>query len=511
MVSVAAALGEVEGDLAAEAELDTVADVDGVVLGDLDDVLEANALADADPETELDLLGNVDAVANDEGVLLLVDEVETDMEPVPDGLGLPLVLAELVTLTIADSVGSELGDTEGEDVTLGEEVGEAEVVRVAKGESELVVDPEVVFVDVGVGDPLGVDELDLDVLDDAVLVGVMAKVLVEVIDCVDVGVTLAVFDPEMVLVLVTVARVLGVPSAVDVVDVVALGEGDDEAVASEDFEVLAEGELETVATGERVDVGVFSVEDVPVIEGDELADELPDGDTDTVGEELAEAIDVRLAGGEAELVAVELAEAVPVLVSDTLGVTDPLGDAVGVAVIDLVATGDLDATDDVDGDLDDEDVFELDAEDVVVLVTLADEEEDLELVIDGVLAAVDVVVLELFVVGLVEVVGSEDNEAFAELVVETDAVPDRVTDVDDVLVLDTEAEGVEVGVDPILLVGLLDTEDEIVAALDGVLTGVTDDDALGSEEGVPVTVPNSLSVGNGVALLVADAADDADD
>jgi hypothetical protein len=40
---------------------------------------------------------------------------------------------------------------------------------------------------------------------------------------------------------------------------------------------------------------------------------------------------------------------------------------------------------------------------------------------------------------------------------------------------------------------------------------VTDDDTLGSEEGVPVAVPNSLSVGNGVALLVADAADDADD
>jgi len=56
VVSVAAALGEVEGDLAAEAELDTVADVDGVVLGDLDDVLEASALADADPETEIDLL-----------------------------------------------------------------------------------------------------------------------------------------------------------------------------------------------------------------------------------------------------------------------------------------------------------------------------------------------------------------------------------------------------------------------------------------------------------------------
>lgn len=162
--------------------VDTVADDDGVVLGDLDDVLDAGALADADPETELDLLANVDTVANDEGVLLLVDEVETDMEPVPDGLGLPLVLAEPVTLLVVDSVGIELGDTEGEDVTLGEEVGEAEVVRVAKGESELVVDPEVVFVDVGVGDPLGVDELDLDVLGDAVLVGVMAKVLVEVID-----------------------------------------------------------------------------------------------------------------------------------------------------------------------------------------------------------------------------------------------------------------------------------------------------------------------------------------
>lgn len=90
--------------------------------------------------------------------------------------------------------------------------------------------------------------------------------------------TFAVLDPETVLVLETVARVLGVPSAVDVVDVVALGDGDEEAVASEDFDVLAEGELETVATGERVDVGVFSVEDVPVIEGDELADELPDGD-----------------------------------------------------------------------------------------------------------------------------------------------------------------------------------------------------------------------------------------
>jgi len=40
---------------------------------------------------------------------------------------------------------------------------------------------------------------------------------------------------------------------------------------------------------------------------------------------------------------------------------------------------------------------------------------------------------------------------------------------------------------------------------------VTEDDALGSEDIVPVTVPDSLSVGKGVALLVAEAADDADD
>jgi len=220
---------------------------------------------------------------------------------------------------------------------------------------------------------------------------------------------------------------------------------------------------------------------------------------------------VRLAGGEAELVAVELAEAVPVLVTETLGVTDPLGDDEGVDVMDFVATGDRDAIEDVDGDFDDDDVFELDADDVVVLETLTVAEDDFELVTDGVLAAVDVVVLELFVVGLVEVVGSEDNEAKAELVVETDAVPDRVTDVDAVLVLDTEAEGVDVCVDAIVLVGLLETDDEIVAAVDGVLAGVTEDDALGSDDCVAVTVPDSLPVGKGVALLVADAADDADD
>lgn len=325
------------------------------------------------------------------------------------------------------------------------------------------------------------------------------------------GVTFGVFELETVAVPDGVVRVLGVPSAEDVVVVVAFGDDDEDTVASEVLDVLAEGELETVATGDRVDVGVFSVEDVPVIEGDELAEELPEGDSDTVAEEVGVVIDVRLAGGEAELVAVELAEAVPVLVTELLGETEALGDDEGVDVIDFVASGDREATEEVDGDLDDDDVFEFDADDVVVLETFAVAEDDLELVIDGVLAAVDVVVRELFVVGLVDVVGSEEREAFAELVVETDAVPDRVTDVEAVLVLDTDAEGVDVGVMTILLVGLLETDDEIVAAVDGVLTGVTEDDTLGSDDIVAVTVPDSLSVGKGVALLVAEAADDADD
>jgi len=285
-----------------------------------------------------------------------------------------------------------------------------------------------------------------------------------------VGVTFGVFELETVAVPEGVLRVLGVPSAEDVVVVVAFGDEDEETVASEDLDVLAEGELETVATGDRVDVGVFSVEDVPVIEGDELAEELPEGDSDTVAEEVGVVIDVRLAGGEAELVAVELAEAVPVLVTELLGESEALGDDEGVDVIDFVASGDREATDEVDGDLDDDDVFEFDADDVVVLETFAVAEDDLELVIDGVLAAVDVVVRELFVVGLVDVVGCEEREAFAELVVETDAVPDRVTDVEAVLVLDTDAEGVDVGVMTMLLVGLLETDVEIVAAVDGVLT-----------------------------------------
>jgi len=285
-----------------------------------------------------------------------------------------------------------------------------------------------------------------------------------------VGVTFGVFELETVAVPEGVLRVLGVPSAEDVVVVVAFGDEDEETVASEDLDVLAEGELETVATGDRVDVGVFSVEDVPVIEGDELAEELPEGDSDTVAEDVGVVIDVRLAGGEAELVAVELAEAVPVLVTELLGESEALGDDEGVDVIDFVASGDREATDEVDGDLDDDDVFEFDADDVVVLETFAVAEDDLELVIDGVLAAVDVVVRELFVVGLVDVVGCEEREAFAELVVETDAVPDRVTDVEAVLVLDTDAEGVDVGVMTMLLVGLLETDVEIVAAVDGVLT-----------------------------------------
>ena len=179
---MAAALGDVDGDLAAEALDDTVADVDGVVLGDLEEVFEGKGLADADPETELDLLGSVDVEANDDGVLLLVDEVETDIEPVLDVLGLPLGLPELVTLVVVDSVAIALGEAEGEPEMLGEEVGEAEVLREAKGERELVVDAEFVLDEVELGEPRGVDELVLDTLDEAVLVGVAALDLGDVMD-----------------------------------------------------------------------------------------------------------------------------------------------------------------------------------------------------------------------------------------------------------------------------------------------------------------------------------------
>jgi hypothetical protein len=73
-------------------------------------------------------------------------------------------------------------EDEGEPEMLGDEVGEADVLREAKGERELVVDADVVLDEVELGETLGVDELDLDTLDDAVLVGVAALVLVDVMD-----------------------------------------------------------------------------------------------------------------------------------------------------------------------------------------------------------------------------------------------------------------------------------------------------------------------------------------
>jgi len=188
---------------------------------------------------------------------------------------------------------------------------------------------------------------------------------------------------------------------------------------------------------------------------------------------------------------------VPELVSDTLGVTDPLGDEVGVDVIDFVATGDFDAIELVDGDLDEEEVFEFEADDVVVLETLGVADDDFELVVVGVLAAVDVVERVDLIVGLDDGVTPEERDAFGELLEDTEAVADRVTDVEAVLVLDTDAEGVEVGVVTILLVALLDPVDDTVGNVEGVLTGDADDVALAIDVTLSDALAETVSVATG--------------
>ena len=187
----------------------------------------------------------------------------------------------------------------------------------------------------------------------------------------------------------------------------------------------------------------------------------------------------------------------PELVSDTLGVTDPLGDEVGVDVIDFVATGDFDAIELVDGDLDEEEVFEFEADDVVVLETLGVADDDFELVVVGVLAAVDVVERVDLIVGLDDGVTPEERDAFGELLEDTEAVADRVTDVEAVLVLDTDAEGVEVGVVTILLVALLDPVDDTVGNVEGVLTGDADDVALAIDVTLSDALAETVSVATG--------------
>ena len=461
-----------------------------------------------DPDTELDLLADGEGVEVDVDVAAELDMGDSDEEGVPETLALPLVLGELDTVTIGVSEANALEDAEGDEEMLVVPDAETVPLRVAKGDKELVVDPDVVFVDVGVGDPLGLEELDLDELEEGVLVGVIAKVLVAVIDCVDVLVTVTVLVVVDVGELVVDALVLGVFEVEAVVDVEALADDDDETVAPEVLDVLADAELETVPIEDALDKAVLAGEEEPDSDGEELADVLPDGDTDGVEDVVWEATEVGVAGGDALLVAVALADAVPELVSDTLGVTDPLGDAVGEDVIDFVATGDFDAIELVDGDLDEEEVFEFEADDVVVLDTFGVADEDLELVVVGVLAAVDVVERVDLIVGLDDGVTPEEEDAFGELLEDTEAVADRVTEVEAVLVLDTDAEGVEVGVVIILLVALLDTVDETVGKVEGELRGVADDVALAIDVALSEALAETLSVAAGDIVPWAEADDD---
>jgi len=122
----------------------------------------------------------------------------------------------------------------------------------------------------------------LDELEEGVLVGVIAKVLVDVIDCVDVLVTVTVLVVVDVGELDLVALVLGVFDVEAVVDVEALADGDDETVAPEVLDVLADAELETVPIEDALAKAVLAGEDEPDSDGEELADVLPDGDTDGV-------------------------------------------------------------------------------------------------------------------------------------------------------------------------------------------------------------------------------------
>ena len=139
-VGVSVALVDDEGVVETVLDEDTVAVTDDVARGDFDDVVEESGLVDAELDTELDFVPDVEGVDVTETVSLAVDVGDRVDETEEDPLGLPLGLPELVMLTVDVLDANEERDIEGEDVVVLDDIDDAELLGVANGDLVLVTD-----------------------------------------------------------------------------------------------------------------------------------------------------------------------------------------------------------------------------------------------------------------------------------------------------------------------------------------------------------------------------------
>lgn len=139
-VGVSVALVDDEGVVETVLEDETVAVTVVVATGDFDDVVEASGLTDAELDTELDFVPDVDGVDVTETEPLAVDVGERVDETEEEPLGLPLGLPELEMLPVDVLDAKEERDTEGEDVVVLDDIDDAELLGVTNGVFVLVTD-----------------------------------------------------------------------------------------------------------------------------------------------------------------------------------------------------------------------------------------------------------------------------------------------------------------------------------------------------------------------------------
>jgi hypothetical protein len=139
-VGVSVALVDDEGVVETVLEDETVADTVDVAIGDLDDDREASGLTEAELDTELDFVPDVEGVDVTETESLAVDVGDRVDETLDEPLGLPLGLPELEMLPVDVLDANEERDTEGEDVVVLDDIDDAELLGVTSGVFVLVTD-----------------------------------------------------------------------------------------------------------------------------------------------------------------------------------------------------------------------------------------------------------------------------------------------------------------------------------------------------------------------------------
>ena len=139
-VGVSVALVDDEGVVETVLEDETVAVTVVVAIGDFEDVVEASGLTDAELDTELDFVPDVEGVDVTVTVTLAVDVGDRVDETEEEPLGLPLGLPELEMLPVDVLEAKEERDTEGEDVVVLDDIDDAELVGVTNGVFVLVTD-----------------------------------------------------------------------------------------------------------------------------------------------------------------------------------------------------------------------------------------------------------------------------------------------------------------------------------------------------------------------------------